>query len=61
MNCVRCRLYGFRVLACVGHVCVSAAERDRCRRCGQLRWVRILIVDARGSFSESQACPCRED
>jgi hypothetical protein len=58
MMCLRCKLYGFRVLAVEGHFCPSPDERDRCRRCGQMRFVVTLIVDARGSLSEPRPCPC---
>lgn len=58
MMCLRCQLFGFRVLALEGHRCPSPDERDRCKRCGQMRFVLTLVVDARGSLSERQACPC---
>lgn len=59
MMCVRCQLSGRCVRACVDHLCLSTDERDRCKHCSAMRWVRIALVDVRGSLSESQPCPCR--
>jgi hypothetical protein len=58
MMCLRCQLFGFRVIAREGHRCPSADERDRCRKCGQQRFYEMLVVDARGSLSGLHPCAC---